>query len=119
VQSARSAEQLIESLDRVNERVCAAQLEFLQLVAQIDRSERWRGMGAADMTLHACRHACGRWRMAGSPSTRPMPTRRRAGARDQPDERRCRRRASRRSSHSAPTVAIHAMVSFIGSGVRR
>ena len=49
MQSARSNKRLIESLDRANERVGRAQLEFLQLVAQVDTLELWRGMGANDM----------------------------------------------------------------------
>src|SRR6478736_3849190 len=49
VQNARSDERLIERIDRANETVCAAQLEFLQLVARVDSLELWRGDGSADM----------------------------------------------------------------------
>jgi hypothetical protein len=33
-------------MDRANARACAAQREFLQLVAQVDQLELWRGTGA-------------------------------------------------------------------------
>jgi hypothetical protein len=49
VQNARSDERLIERIDRANETVCAAQLEFLRLVARVDSLELWRGDGSADM----------------------------------------------------------------------
>jgi hypothetical protein len=49
VQSARTEEGLIRRIDHANAAVCAAQLEFLRLVAQVDSLELWRGDGCADM----------------------------------------------------------------------
>ncbi len=49
MESARNEARLIDRIDRANARVCAAQLQFLQLVAQVDSLDLWCGDGSADM----------------------------------------------------------------------
>jgi hypothetical protein len=47
--SARSGEQIVARMDSAHARACSSQLELLRLVAEMDRLELWRDMGAADM----------------------------------------------------------------------
>jgi hypothetical protein len=49
-QESRGNEELIEGLDALHRRVSLTQRELLELIAELDRREAWRGSGARDMS---------------------------------------------------------------------
>jgi hypothetical protein len=42
-------DQLIERADALNAQVCRAQLDFLEVLAELDRHDAWEDWGAQDM----------------------------------------------------------------------